>query len=202
MRKSKYLIINSFYFDFNDDLTDIIYVEKLFKNQTVLDLERFNDLKIIKFNVFSENQIKHLRLPKNIEIIGDWAFANNKIEILDLSNCIKLKNTGDTAFYKNQIKRLKLHTNIELIDCNSFLKNQIESLDLSNYTKLKHIVFNAFFKNPLNEIKILGNINIDYYDYSEYKEDLWTKFAKYYNENNKKEGDYKLENNKWQWYPL
>jgi len=202
MRKSKYLIINSFYFDFNNDLTDIINVKKLFKNQTVLDLERFNDLKIIKFNVFSENQIKHLRLPKNIEIIGDWAFANNKIEILDLSNCIKLKNTGDTAFYKNQIKRLKLHTNIELIDCNSFLKNQIESLDLSNYTKLKHIVFNAFFKNPLNEIKILGNINIDYYDYSEYKEDLWTKFAKYYNENNKKEGDYKLENNKWQWYPL
>jgi hypothetical protein len=202
MRKSKYLIINSFYFDFNNDLTYIINVGKLFKNQTVLDLERFNDLKIIKFNVFSENQIKHLRLPKNIEIIGDWAFANNKIEILDLSNCIKLKNTGDTAFYKNQIKRLKLHTNIELIDCNSFLKNQIESLDLSNYTKLKHIVFNAFFKNPLNEIKILGNINIDYYDYSEYKEDLWTKFAKYYNENNKKEGDYKLENNKWQWYPL
>jgi len=248
MRKSKYLIINSFYFDFNNDLTYIINVGKLFKNQTVLDLERFNDLKIIKFNVFSENQIKHLRLPKNIEIIGDWAFANNKIEILDLSycinlknieeyafkenqikhlklpnnieeikfstfkinqietlnlsNCIKLKNTEDTAFCKNQIKHLKLPKNIKKIGWSAFMNNQIQILDLSNYTKLKHIVFNAFFKNPLNEIKILGNINIDYYDYSEYKEDLWTKFAKYYNENNKKEGDYKLENNKWQWYPL
>ena len=156
MRKSKYLIINSFYFDFNNDLTDIINVKKLFKNQTVLDLERFNDLKIIKFNVFSENQIKHLRLPKNIEIIGEWAFENNKIEILDLSNC-----------------------------------NNLNEIDLY-----------AFSNNPLQEIKILNKIIVSCSYSQNLSYDAWDKFAKYYNDNNKKEGNYKLENNEWKWYPL
>jgi len=131
MRKSKYLIINSFYFDFNNDLTEIIEIKSLFENQTVLDLERFNDLKIIKFNVFSENQIKHLRLPKNIEIIGEWAFANNKIEILDLSYCINLKNIDNSAFSENQIKHLRLPKNIEIIGEWAFANNKIEILDLS-----------------------------------------------------------------------
>ena len=82
------------------------------------------------------------------------------------------------------------------------MNNQIQILDLSNCIKLKNIEKHAFAENPLNEIKILDNINVDYYNYTDYKDDLWNKFAKYYNDNNKKEGDYKLENNKWQWYPL
>ena len=158
MRKSKYLIINSFYFDFNNDLTDIINVKKLFKNQTVLDLERFNDLKIIKFNVFSENQIKHLRLPKNIEIIGDWAFANNKIEILDLSYCINLKNIEEYAFKENQIKHLKLPNNIEEIKLSTFMINQIETLNLSNCIKLKNIREAAFRENQIKHLKLPKNI--------------------------------------------
>ena len=245
VRKSKYLILSEFYFYFNDDLTEITNVKELFENQNILDLERFNDLKIIKFNVFSENQIKHLRLPKNIEIIGDWAFANNKIEILDLSycinlknieeyafkenqikhlklpnnieeikwaaflknqikildlsNCIKLKNIREAAFRENQIKHLKLPKNIEKIEWCAFMNNQIQILDLSNCIKLKHIVFDAFSSNPLNEIKILGDIELKY-DLDDHN--IWNRFVKYYNKNNKKSGDYKLENNKWQWYPL
>ena len=38
MRKSDYLILNSFYFDFNNDLTKITNVKKLFKKQNILDL--------------------------------------------------------------------------------------------------------------------------------------------------------------------
>jgi len=52
----------------------------------------------------------------------------------------------------------------------------------------------------LKKIKILDNINIIYDN--KLKGDAWNEFAKYYNDNNKKEGDYKLEDNIWKWYPL
>ena len=249
MRKSKYLVLSSFYFNFNDNLSKIIKINELFKKQNILDLFRFDKIKIIIAEEFSKhenlnfiylpvsiekideysfwnckiqildlskclklklidpscfehNQLKQLKLPENIEIIGEFAFYINQIEILDLSNCIKLKNINNFAFKYNQIKQLKLPNNIEEIECSAFANNQIESLDLSNYTKLKYIMDNVFSNNPLNEIKILDNINVDYYNYTEYKDDMWNKFAIYYNDNNKKEGDYKLENNKWKWYPL
>ena len=69
MKKSKYLVLNSFYFDFNDDLTEITNVKELFKKQNILDLHRFDILKNIERFAFKENQIKHLKLPQNIEII-------------------------------------------------------------------------------------------------------------------------------------
>ena len=245
MKKSKYLVLNSFYFDFNDDLTEITNVKELFKKQNILDLFRFDKIKSIteyKFNgyninfvylpkniekieycafyenqiqildlsncinlknigefAFAENQIKHLKLPDNIEEIYNYAFSKNQIEILDLSNCIKLQ-TIELSFDNNLIKTLSLPKNIEIIQNFAFRTNQIEILDLSNYIKLKNIKEYAFSDNPLNEIKILDNINIEYYKYL--KNDLWTKFVIYYNDTNKKSGDYKLENNEWKWYPL
>jgi len=200
MRNSKYLILSSFYFDFNDDLTEITNVKKSFKKQTILDLYRYNDFKIIKKSVFSiDYNLNFIYLPKNIEIIDNFAFYKNQIQILNLSNCINLKIINEDVFLKNQIKHLKLPKNIEIIEWCAFMNNQIKSLDLSNYTKLKYIMANAFAENPLNEIKILDNINVDYYENSD---DLWNNFAKYYNKNNKKAGDYKLENYEWQWYPL
>jgi len=101
-----------------------------------------------------DNSIKQLKLPKNIEILGNFAFYNNQIEILDLSNCKKL----------NEIR------------------------------------LNNFSDNLLKEIKILDDIMIEYNN--DYKNDLWNRFVEYYNNNKKKSGDYKLENDEWQWYPL
>jgi len=271
MRKSKYLIINSFYFDFNNDLTDIINVKESFKNQNILDLFRFDKITIIKkinyenninfiylpqsieiiddesfesnqikildlsnciklkyigVNAFNSNQIKQLKLPKNIETLSfasfaynkiqnldlsnciklknieEYAFKENQIKILDLSNCIKLKNIREAAFRENQIKHLKLPKNVETLSFASFAYNKIQNLDLSNCIKLKLIVSNAFAENPLNEIKILDNINVGTSYSPSFETDKWNTFTKYYNDNNKKAGDYKLENNKWQWYPL
>ncbi len=249
MRKSKYLVFNSFYFNFNDDLSEIKEIKELFENQNILDLERFDKMKIIikknffaneninfiylpvsiekigefafyinqiksldlsnciNLNIISDcafksNQIKQLKLPQNIETIDAYAFKNNQIKSLDLSNCINLNIISDCAFKSNQIKQLKLPKNIEVMYKDAFKNNKIEMLDLSNCTNLKLIDRYAFVENPLNEIKILDNINFEYYNYTEYKDDLWKKFVKYYHKNDKKAGDYKLENNQWQWYPL
>ena len=179
-----------------------IYEQAFHTNQIeILDLSKCLKLKWIDRGCFENNQIKRLKLPENIEEIKYSSFYNNQIEILDLSNCIKLKNIGENAFVKNQIKQLKLPKNIEIIDEFAFYNNQIEILDLSKYMFLDEIFYNAFSNNQLKEIKILDNVEIKYGE--NYKDDLWNKFILYYYyKNNRKSGDYKLENNKWQWYPL
>jgi len=200
MIKSKYLILSGLYFNFNDDLSEIINLKELFKKQNIIDLFRFDKMTIIKKSQFYEKNINFIYLPKNIEKIENEAFCKNQIKILYLSNCINLKAIGYLSFWDNQIKQLKLPKNIEIIEYSAFENNQIESLDLSNYIKLKYIKYYAFSENPLTEIKILNDIKIEYD--KKYMYDLWNKFVKYYNDNNKKAGDYKYINNEWQWYPL
>jgi hypothetical protein len=151
---------------------------------------------------FGKNQIKQLKLPQNIEIIKDYSFKNNQIKILDLSNCIKLKAIEFKSFEYNQIKQLKLPKNIKMIKDRAFEVNNIESLDLLQCTTLNYITYLAFSNNPLQEIKILDNIDAKTLYSTEFKTDKWNNFTKYYNKNNKKAGDYKLENNEWKWYPL
>jgi hypothetical protein len=149
---------------------------------------------------FFKNQIKQLKLPKNIEIIEGDSFDDNQIERLDLSNYINLRIIKSGVFSYNQIKQLRLLDNIEKIEESTFENNKISVLDLLEYNKLKNIYKYAFSNNPLEEIKILGNIEIGYDKKN--IDDLWNKFAKYYNKNGKKSGDYKYIDNKWQWYPL
>jgi hypothetical protein len=122
------------------------------------------------------------------------------IKELNLSGCDNLITICGNAFAENTIRDIKFPSVLKTIEETAFYKNQIEEIDLSQCDKLGRILKDAFSDNPLEEIKILGNIEIEYDNY--YKEDKWNKFARYYNDNNKTEGDYKLENYEWQWYPL
>jgi hypothetical protein len=113
-----------------------------------------------------------------------------------------LKSIESLSFANNQIKQLKLPKNIKIVGNFAFYSNQIEILDLSKYMFLDEIFYNAFSKNPLKEIKILNDIDINYSYDDDYKYNLWNRFVKYYNKNNKKSGDYIYINGEWQWYPL
>jgi len=202
MIKSKYLILNSFYFKFDTKLSKIISVNKSFNEQNILDLERFNDMNFIRKDIFENLNLNFVFLPISIEAIDISSFFQNNIQALDLSNCINLNIIMGWAFGKNQIKQLKLPKNIEMMSMEAFGKNQIKLLDLSNCINLKVIYDNTFAGNPLKEIKILNNINVEFTNNLKNFNDLWYDFAKYYNKNKKKAGNYKLENNEWKWYPL
>jgi len=74
MRKSKYLILSEFYFDFNDDLTEITNVKELFENQNIIDLFRFNNIKSIRKNDFLNYSSTFIYLPVSIEKIDVCVF--------------------------------------------------------------------------------------------------------------------------------
>ncbi|HOF07602.1 MAG TPA: hypothetical protein PKY44_06180 [Bacteroidales bacterium] len=50
--------------------------------------------------------------------------------------------------------------------------------------------FDKYYMSNLNEFDDM------------YTNDVWNKFAKYYNDNKKCGGHYKYKDNKWQWYSL
>jgi len=165
-----------------------------------LDLSQNTNLEEIRYGAFSQCGIKNLKLPSSIMIIGEHSFEFNKIQKIDLSNCTKLKKILADAFLANLITDIKLPINIKSLTFYVFAKNQIKLLDLSSYKYLYEMDFNVFLDNPLEEIKILKNLKIPYDKM--YEKDPWNKFVKYYNENDKKSGDYKYENDEWAWYPL
>ncbi len=176
MKKSRYLILNSFYFDFNDDLTEITNVKELFKKQNILDIQRFEKIKyIIQFSFFKQN-INFIYFPQNIKEVRWDSLENNFVKYVNFFNCKKI----------NYIRN------------NSFKNNQIKFMYLSNCKNLKEINFGAFLNNPLKRIKISNNVLIECF----YENDLWNKFIICYKKNKKKAGDYKYINNEWKWYPL
>ena len=156
MRKSKYLILNSFYFEFNDGLTYIIRKE-LLRKQNILDLERFNKCTEIP-DRFAYLNLNFIYLPVNVISIEFVSFSNNQIQILDLSNRKYLIELGICSFQCNQIKCLRLPQNIEIIKEGTFLENQIQSLNLSNYKKLKYIEKDSFSYNQIKQLKLSINI--------------------------------------------
>ena len=74
MRKSKYLILSEFYFNFNDDLSEIKEIKSLSKNQNILDLFRFDKLISIKENQFMKNFFNFIYLPQSIKIINSNSY--------------------------------------------------------------------------------------------------------------------------------
>jgi len=158
MRKSKYLILSGFYFDFNDELSKIIEIKKSFEKQNILDLYRFDD--IDNLYIFKNKNIYFLYLSKIFSAAYNLSFSSNQIEILDLSQCINLKFKESDFFVENQIKYFRFPKNIDTINCNKILYNNIDILDLSQCKKLKSIDEYSFFDNEIKKLKLSDNIEI------------------------------------------
>ena len=112
-----------------------------FQNKEIsdLDLSSATKLKTIGFSAFSGNKITSVKLPSSINVIGNCAFMDNKINSIDL---------GKT-------------TSLAKIDMHAFSENKIDSLDLSSATKLKTIETEAFIENEISNIKLPnGLVNI------------------------------------------
>ncbi|MDE7099810.1 MAG: leucine-rich repeat domain-containing protein, partial [Malacoplasma sp.] len=94
--------------------------EKILKNPKyfneelkILDLSKTKYQVIDEF-VFHSTNIKEIKLPKSLIIIAKYSFANNDIEVLDLSENKNLEIVEDYSFMHNNIKTFKKAPNIFL----------------------------------------------------------------------------------------
>jgi len=140
--------------------------------------------------VFEGKGIYFLELPATLEFIGNRAFANNILRILDLSPCTELNKIGKYAFYDNNIDSLDLslcpgiteigdysfpYNNIKVLNLDacssltsigysSFYLNNIRTLDLSDCSALKIIKSESFVENHLSNIIFNGCTSLEVID--------------------------------------
>lgn len=93
--------------------------KEIFKDG-ILDLTNFKKLKYIDAETFSNKNIKEIKLPKSIKLICSLAFANNQITNLDFSENVNLEVIEDYAFANNPLdfKKAKMPNSIKSIGIN------------------------------------------------------------------------------------
>ena len=127
---------------------------------------------------FAANNLKEVRLPKSLKVLGAGAFLNNKnLENVQLNEGLEIigknafaicniekvfipstvKEIGTRAFNKSNVKELDFAENsqIELIDNAAFEDNKLEKLVLPE--SIKEVQNIAFNRNNLSELTILGS---------------------------------------------
>ena len=105
--------------------------EKILKNPKYFNEElKLLDLSKTKYQVIDEfvfhsTNIKEIKLPKSLVIIAKYSFANNNIEVLDLSENKNLEIIEDYSFAHNNIKTFKKSPNIFLYTKKCLINNPI-----------------------------------------------------------------------------
>lgn len=103
--------------------------------------------------------IESVEFPEGLVGINEWAFADNLISDLDLSDLINLQNIKWGAFYSNEISNIDIDglTNLSYIGGEVFENNFITKLVIKDLPKLEEIGWDSFKNNQLN-ILILENL--------------------------------------------
>ena len=117
-------------------------------------------------------QIKTLKLPEGLEVVGEWAFQGNLLEKINLPDSItelseraffnnklteiefsnSLKSIGNSAFMQNKFTEIEIPSTVEEIQENAFTTNLLTNVIL--HDGLKTIGANAFEDNQIDEIII------------------------------------------------
>ena len=94
--------------------------------------------------------------------IGNYAFQNNQINSLDLSNATSLTTIAEGVFRGNQISSLKIPTGVTSIGYSAFQNNQISNLTIPS--SVTTIGDSAFYNNKINSLTIpTGVTSIGYF---------------------------------------
>ncbi len=148
---------------YNFENTDIV-IPDILDNQVVKGIaDADSELNGIFFN----KGITSLVIPKNIELIGDFAFGENVIPHLDFGSFTHLKKVGERAFINNLITEVDLSNSSSLstIGIYSFALNKISSLTFGELPELFIIQKVAFYYNKIKTLNFSGCSNLQTIEY-------------------------------------
>ncbi|EOU1990552.1 leucine-rich repeat domain-containing protein [Clostridium perfringens] len=92
-----------------------------------------------------KGNIKSVKIPNTIKIIGDRAFAYNQLSQITLPDGITY--IGENAFAENELTSVIIPNSVKIIDARAFWGNKLISVDIPN--SITSIRTDAFAKNPL-----------------------------------------------------
>ena len=131
---------------YNFQFKSIIMPETL-QGQTVTTIGNKTS---IENNAFGGKELVKIQLPSTIEIIGDYAFSDNKFLSLDFNSCSELQLIGESAFcFTFKISELNLNgcESLDKISDYAFSGNYFEQVSISECNSLTYIGTGAFGEN-------------------------------------------------------
>lgn len=85
-----------------------------------------------------------------IKIIGESAFANNQLSVIDIPNTVT--TVGSTSFAYNQLSRVTIQKSVTFIGSGAFAYNQLTKIDIPD--DIVSLEENVFAYNRLSEVTI------------------------------------------------
>lgn len=151
-------VIDSCYYNF--DNVNILIPDNL-DGQVVIGI--CNKYSSSSDGPFYKKGIVSVTLPSTIETIGTYAFYNNDIRHLDLSNCTKLKSIGYCAFYNYPMKSLSFKgcVSLETIGKQAFASTKIDDVNFEGCSNLQTISEKAFDGTNIVELNLNDCVNLE-----------------------------------------
>ena len=107
-------------------------------------------------------ELKFLKIPSNVESIGNYCFSGSNIETIEIENNSKLQKIGGYAFKDcKQLKFIKIPSSVGIVGDYCFSGSNIETIEIENNSKLQRIGEDAFSDcTELKFLKIPSNVEI------------------------------------------
>jgi hypothetical protein len=121
-------------------------------------------LKEIGNEVFFSSGLKSIRIPNNVEKIGNGCFYScESLSEIIFGSESKLKEIGRSAFYSSDLKLIRIPNNIEKLgnECFNYCKFLSEVI-FESESKLKEIGKSAFYSCPLKCVRSEEGLNVKY----------------------------------------
>ncbi|MGE0076443.1 MAG: leucine-rich repeat protein [Bacteroidales bacterium] len=114
--------------------------------------------------VFYNKKICSVVFPDSLKTIGSYAFYNNLIDTIDLSNLTALTVIDTSSFYNNKSTALKLDNCTSLTNINfyAFISIYAKSIDLRPCTSLNYIGTKAFYSDSVDYFILPENSAADF----------------------------------------
>ncbi len=105
---------------------------------------------------FQNRSLTEVTIPKTVKVIGDYAFADNRITTLNIPNDSELEEIGKYAFIDSRLTSFNAPATLKTIGKAAFIQNELTSITLNE--GLLTIGDEAFALNNLTEATIPASV--------------------------------------------
>lgn len=130
-----------------------LYKDKFIIGKSSINADKFDTL------VFCIRNLKKVKIPSFIEIIGKYAFDNCQIRSIEIPEDSKLQIIDDYAFKESQIKYINIPSKIKKIGDYCFVTcMKLQRIEIPDDSEINEIGEHAFSNTKIDKFKIPLNV--------------------------------------------